>query len=527
MFLRLVNSDYFSITSIFLFTVIINHYFGFIGVNPLDGFIFYHSGNLILNGQLPFKDYWATTGPLVDFIQYIIFRINGVNWNSYVFHASLFNFFLSYLIYFTFKKFKLNNHYCLLYALLTGLIFYPVTGTPSADLHGSFFSVASLLIFILAINFKNKFYWVVLPIFLILGFLAKQTPISYFGIIITILLLYNFILNKNLSDIFALVISSAVVTIVICAVFYYNEISYKDFYLQYIKFASSVGQERIVEGGFLQPFSFSRYFLKFKLIHFSYLILVIIFIKNIIITKRFWGNKDFISILAIVFSAYCLILHQLLTLNAKFIYFCIPLLCGFSQIYLKKYFIKYKKILELLILVLAILTTSYNFHKYVYKRGFIIQNNFNKNKIFKTKIIDQKSDFKWITNYSGEPKEEVSNIIATIKSIKLNERDSKDKYVIITDYQFIFSSFELVNVITINKLYASGITYPTVQHQSFGYYKQFFMKKIKENKVKKIYIIRPMWFTNEEDNIFDGMFNQDCIKKTNLKNVLIAKIKDC
>lgn len=527
MFLRLANSHYFSITLILLLTISVNQYFGFIGVNPIDGFIYYHSGNLILNGQLPFKDFWITTGPLVSFIQYIIFKINGVNWNSYVLHASLFNFFLSYFIYFTFKKFKLKNSYCLLYALLTGLIFYPITGTPAADIHGSFFSIASLLSFILAINFKNKVYWALLPIFLILGFLSKQTPVSYFGIIIFFLLFYNFLLKKNLSDIFVLLISSSLITLIICAVFYYNEINYKDFYLQYIKFASSIGKERIIDAGYLQPFSFSRYFLKFKLIHFSYLILAIILISNLIKIKRFWSNKDFISILAIIFSAYCLIVHQLLTLNAKFIYFCIPLFCGFSQIFLKKYFTKHKKIFEILILILAILGVSYNFHKYVYKRGFIIQKSFDKDKIFETKIIDQKSDFKWITNYSNKPKEEVKNIITSINNIKFNEKDSNDKYVIITDYQFIFSSFDLVNAVTINNIYVSGITYPLVHHQSFPYYKQFFMKKIKENKVKKIYFIKPMWFQKEEDKILDGMFDQDCVEKINLKNVIFTKIKNC
>ena len=49
MFLRLANSHYFSITLILLLTISVNQYFGFIGVNPIDGFIYYHSGNLILN----------------------------------------------------------------------------------------------------------------------------------------------------------------------------------------------------------------------------------------------------------------------------------------------------------------------------------------------------------------------------------------------------------------------------------------------------------------------------------------------
>ena len=54
----------------------------------------------------------------------------------------------------------------------------------------------------------------------------------------------------------------------------------------------------------------------------------------------------------------------------------------------------------------------------------------------------------------------------------------------------------------------------------------FFLECIK-NKVKKIYFIKPMWFQKEEDKILDGMFDQDCVEKINLKNVIFTKIKNC
>ena len=49
-----------SILIILIFSV---WYFGFININPIDNFTNYNSGYLILNGNIPFRDYWVTTGP--------------------------------------------------------------------------------------------------------------------------------------------------------------------------------------------------------------------------------------------------------------------------------------------------------------------------------------------------------------------------------------------------------------------------------------------------------------------------------
>jgi hypothetical protein len=59
--------DKFTILFIFILGFIFNYYFGSIGVFPIDTFSHFDTGYLVLKGYAPFKDYWATTGSILDF----------------------------------------------------------------------------------------------------------------------------------------------------------------------------------------------------------------------------------------------------------------------------------------------------------------------------------------------------------------------------------------------------------------------------------------------------------------------------
>ena len=72
-------------------------------------------------------------------------------------------------------------------------------------------------------------------------------------------------------------------------------IRFEDFYYQYIKFASSIGTERINSDSFIFPINFSRYFVKYKLMHLAYFVMLFILINNII-------QKKNIILLQILFS---------------------------------------------------------------------------------------------------------------------------------------------------------------------------------------------------------------------------------
>ena len=154
----------------FLISIVVNQYYGFIGVNPIDNFTIYHSGNLILEGKKPFQDFWVTSGLLLDTLQFLFFKFFGVSWSIYVFHASLINATYCLFVYLILYSFKLKKRYCFFYSILSAIIFYPTVGTPFVDHHAVFFSMLALFCFILSVKTNKSIYWFFIPIFLILGF---------------------------------------------------------------------------------------------------------------------------------------------------------------------------------------------------------------------------------------------------------------------------------------------------------------------------------------------------------------------
>ena len=497
------------ILTILIFVIVSCWYFGFVTINPIDNFTNYNSGYLLLEGNIPFKDYWVTTGPLLDFLQFLIFKINGLNWGSYVLHALILNSLFTILLYFTFRKFDLEQKYSFIYSLSTGLIFYSQIGNPFVDHHSSLFSLLSILFLILGINFKNSLFWFLIPIFLVLGFLSKQTPTSYFAIIIIFFTFYNFIFFKNYKDIFFAIISSMIIICFLLVLFYYHDISVESFLKQYIFFASTVGEARIEVEGFLKPFSFSRYFLKFKLIHISYILLLIYLIKNITLNQLFFKSKEFIIISLLICSSYILIFHQLLTLNSKFIYFYIPILCGFTHIILKNS--SFSKKFIFLNLFLLTVSFSYYFSSYILTQKFqyFCDDNFKNVKTVKTKIIDNKLNFSWKSCLEKNPQNEIDNLEKTLKFLNEN---SKDNYLLITDYQFLNVKLRKKNIKQINKWHHPGVSYPLKSSKYHRYYVKFLEDKIKVNKIKKIIFVYPSHFGIENEIYFKDIFS-DCISK--------------
>ena len=87
----LFNKENLFIVFLFLFSLLINQYYGNRGIFPVDSFSHFDTGSRILLGEYPFKDYWIISGPFVDYLQAIFFYFFGVSWQSYVLHASSVN----------------------------------------------------------------------------------------------------------------------------------------------------------------------------------------------------------------------------------------------------------------------------------------------------------------------------------------------------------------------------------------------------------------------------------------------------
>ena len=91
------------------FSIFFNQYYGYIGILPIDSFLIFNSGFDLMNGYLPFKDYWTIKEPFIDLLQAIFFKIIGVSWFTYVLHASIFNFIITISTYLFFRKLQIKH----------------------------------------------------------------------------------------------------------------------------------------------------------------------------------------------------------------------------------------------------------------------------------------------------------------------------------------------------------------------------------------------------------------------------------
>ena len=492
---------------IFFFSILINQYYGYIGVFPIDTFLFFDSGYRVANGEFPFKDFWAITGLTNDFIQAIIFKILGVSWFSYVFHASLMNFVIAFFTFHTLFKFKLNINFCLIYALFVSIIAYPVAGTPFPDHHSMIFSIVGLFCFLLHLKTNSNFYLFFLPVFLILAFLSKQTPAAYIFIIIFFLSLIYFFYNFSFKKISFILLGFFFILTLFFLFLITNNITFYSFYTQYIMYPLTIGDSRIL--GFLFPLEFNRLFLRFKLIHIATLPLIYLIIKNLLLKRYYYKQRDFIILISIIFTGYALILNQLLTLNQKFIFFIIPIILGFSHIYIDQ--IIKKKYLIYFIIFLALSSTTYYKISYVDNRKFMELENVKLENLEKGENIDIKlKHLNWINpRFTGLPSEEISLLK---KTINILSDDYKNKFLI-THYQFI-GSLLANNTYSFNRTY-DNVAYPDKNNKYHKQYKEFFLHHLLNKKIEAIYVIKPL-----EKNVFEKLINKNCFQEEKINKIL-------
>tara|TARA_B100000029_G_scaffold495166_1_gene559849 strand:+ start:2105 stop:3667 length:1563 start_codon:yes stop_codon:yes gene_type:complete len=501
---------------LFIFSISINQYYGYRGVFPIDSFLFFDSGFRLLNGFFPFKDFWAVTGLTVDVIQAFFFKIFGISWFSYVLHASFLNFLISFSTFYTLHKFRLNINFCFFYALLTSIIAYPIAGTPFPDHHSIIFSLIGLFCFFLHIKTNLNFYLFFVPIFFALAFLSKQTPSAYIFLIVLAVGLVYLIYNFSIKKILLLFLGSSLIIIIFSLFFLVNEIPFSSFYKQYILFPLTIGDSRISE--FFFPIEFNRLITRFKLIHLALLPLIILIIKNILKNNNYLRQNDFLIQIALILTSWCLIIHQILTLNQKFVFFIIPILLGFSHVYYKdikkNYFIYF-------LIILGLSSTLYYKISYGDSRKFMELANVNFENHVNAEIIDFKlKNLKWINpNYSGSPNDEVDILK---KSINILKSDSKNK-ILITHYQFIASLIP-DNTFSPNRTYThDSISYPKENDEYFEDYKKFFINQIINKDIKIIYLIYPL-----EKNVFIPLLNENCVEEKKINSMLSSHtIIDC
>jgi len=243
--LTIFNKDLAYKLLLIFFAIFFNQYYGYQGILPIDSFLIFNSGFDLMNGYLPFKDYWTIKEPFIDFLQAIIFKIFGVSWFSYVFHASIFNALISVSTFLILKQFNLKSNYCLLYSICVAILTYPTAGTPFSDHHALILSMISLFFFILAIKTKKNFYWFLTPVILGFSFLSKQAPTAYIVVIISFLSVFYFFYKKDLK-IFYYALGGLIFVLTLFFIFIFlANINFNDFLIQYIYFPQSLGGTRL------------------------------------------------------------------------------------------------------------------------------------------------------------------------------------------------------------------------------------------------------------------------------------------
>ena len=495
----------------------INQYYAFIGVLPVDSFSTFNSGYDLLNGSIPFKDYWIIKGPVLDIIQAIYFKFFGVSWFSYSLHSSTFNSIFALSTFFTLRKFDLEINYSFLYSTFASILMYPTYGIPFTDHSTAIFCILSIYCLCIAIRSENNIYWFFIPILLFLGFFSKQTPIGYIGILIGTISIIYFISNFEKKNLFSMILGSVLIISVFFALIFFYDIPLEAIIMQHFLFPVSLGETRLE---WLLPFEFQRFVLRHKLIYIALSIPIFLLFKNAINNFKSIFCSDNLIFILLLGTLFIFIVHQLMTINGLFIYFLIPVFSGFSHIYSNAF--RKKKIFINFFLILSLISTIYYNQKYISKRDTLMLKNLDLTQTVNASVFsEQFKNLRWLTHhYPKNPSQEIKNLMNSMEIIKLDGR----KKMIVTDYQFI-SVLLSINDNSAARIWWRHHIYPVPGNEYFKDWKKFLLTKIKRDSIEVIYTIHPL---EGETDIFEGMISKNCYSKEIVSEILtIQKLKKC
>ena len=514
--MRLISKEKIFIAILILFSLLINQYYGNRGIFPVDSFAHFDTGFRILLGEYPFKNYWIISGPFVDYIQAIFFYLFGVNWQSYVLHASFVNAILSVATFLVFRNFNLNIYYSFIYSLLFSILAYPTSGTPFVDHHSAFFSLLGIYSLILGIKNEKKIHWILLPIFFGFAFLSKQVPSLYVIISVTLILCIFSLTQKKYYWIKYSFLSSVLFILSLLIFGKINGINLSSFLEQYIFYPQTIGKERFEN----LNFTFKGTIDHFKFIYLAFLPLFYVNLIKIFSDRNYFKQKNFYYFLCLLLLTFSLIFHQLLTKNQTFIFFLIPILTAFSHISLNVYRLNSTSPVYVAIIIICLFITAKYHLRFNEDRKFHELSYVNFELASQGKKIDKKlTGLKWITpEFKNNPNEEII-LINEAKTYLSNDHRNK---MVMTHYSF-FSAILDQKLFSPSKWYLSdGTTHPVKESKYFVDYKNLITNIIRENNIKVIYTI-----SVESWNIYNYV-NSSCFQEKKITKILISyELKDC
>ena len=468
-----------SVVILSIVSFLINFFYASKGVLPIDTFAFFDTGFRILEGDIPFKDYWTISGPIIDLIQSLIFFLFGVNWNAYVLNGSLINVLITLACFYFFNDIGLSKNYSLFYSICVAFLANPSMGTPFPDHYSAFFSLLAVFSFIYGIKYEKKIFWFLIPLLLFLAFFCKQTPAAYIIIFFFLNFVLYFLIKKKYKFILPIGISSIVSLLFLGCFIWIKDINFNSFIAQYFLYPRTIGVERVSDWSF----TLNKTVTTLKLIYVILIPLVIIFLKNLFFIKNYIYKDNFFINLNIIFYSILLVIHQWLTLNFIFIFFTIPILCATVQSNLKDNSF-YKKICLLIVIFCLLVSIKYHF-RFNHERKMLDLEKINLSNFYKAEKISPKlKGLKWITReYSLNSQDEIEKIMK-IKKVLQNE---DKKIMFLSSYQF-FSSILNKQLHSPNRWYGGSVAHPQKDNLYYYQYLLFNYNLIIKNKIEVIYI---------------------------------------
>ena len=71
---KIFEKNYLTVLLLICFSIVFNTFYASKGVFPIDTFYHYDTGFRVLNNELPVRDYWVTSGILVDLIEAFLLK---------------------------------------------------------------------------------------------------------------------------------------------------------------------------------------------------------------------------------------------------------------------------------------------------------------------------------------------------------------------------------------------------------------------------------------------------------------------
>ena len=482
---------------IFIFSFYFNNFYSNFGVLPLDTFFHFDPAFRIINGSLPFRDFWIVSGLVPDLIEAFVFSFIDVSWNSHIIHSSIFNGIIAVSTFIFFDKVGLNKTYSFYYAILFSILAYPLSGTPFVDHHATFFCLLSMYSFIFALKTKKNFYWPITVLLIFLSFFSKQVPASYFAILLSLTTLCYCFFIENIKPLIYSAIT--IFFLIILTLLFLNifKIEFNSFLIQYIFYPPSIGEERLQN---FKDFSILGFLHEFKFVLIPLGIIIFLNIKKFYKTSNFLKSNEFYIFLALLIFSTSLLFHQTITKNQNLTYFLSIILLGYVHFYLSLNNYKYKSLIINTLIISSLLITLKVHFEYNEKRKFHDLKTVKFDNSKNASYIDPKlENLKWITrDYKNNPIKEMDFIKGTLKILDNDKR----KKIVITNYLF-FSALLNENLYSPSRSYTlDGASFPKENNKYFPYYKEFFKKNIIKNKIEVIYLIDldPLFVSNYLDN---------------------------